>query len=181
MSGNHFDQIAQELLKQKQLMDKIEAENRELRQQIVDLRSGRGIFVDIYGIRFALRDDSSLVQITPDASIPANTSTRTLTVETPVPAIEVAEITTQTQEQSVKEQVPQSNIDGDQTSTGGEPTFLEEIMMDEFANALTSPNAVWQDPAEKKQSKQQGKPQEPIDEKQKEALRRELMVSFLLE
>ncbi len=59
MDGNYFEQIAQEILKQKQLMDQLEAENRELRQQLADLRAGRGIFVDIVGSRFALRDSAS--------------------------------------------------------------------------------------------------------------------------
>ncbi len=44
MEGNIFEQIAQELVKQKHLMDQLEAENRELRQRLADLRAGRGIF-----------------------------------------------------------------------------------------------------------------------------------------
>ncbi len=59
MDGNSFDHIAQELFKQKQLMDQLVAENRELRQQLAELRAGRGIFVDIFGSRFALRDSPS--------------------------------------------------------------------------------------------------------------------------
>jgi cell division protein FtsB len=59
MDGNYFDQIAQEIIKQKQLMDQLEAENRELRQRLADLRAGRGIFVEIAGSRFALRDSAS--------------------------------------------------------------------------------------------------------------------------
>ena len=59
MDGNYFDQIAQEIIKQKQLMDQLEAANRELRQRLADLRAGRGIFVDIAGSRFALRDSPS--------------------------------------------------------------------------------------------------------------------------
>ncbi len=54
------------------------------------------------------------------------------------------------------------------------PTFLEEIMIDEFAAASTSPIAVWQGPVKNQQ-------QEQIDEAKKAALRRELMGSFLLE
>jgi len=195
MGGNHFDQLAQEILKQKQLMEKLEAENYELRRQLADLRNGRGIFVDIGGIRFALKDDSSLVQTTSASSVPARTSTLRSTVATPAPAAmrpdqptadvptaERAEIPSQSQEQSGKVQVSQSMTDENATATSGEPTFLEEIMIDEFSSALTSPSAVWSDPTtEKKLTKQQRKPQEPIDEKQKEALRRELMGSYLLE
>jgi hypothetical protein len=43
-------------------MDQLEAENRELRRLLADLRTGRGIFVEIAGRRFSLRDNSS----TPD-------------------------------------------------------------------------------------------------------------------
>jgi len=57
MSGNYFDQIAEALRKQKHLMDKLEAENRELRQQLADLHAGMGIFVNIKGVRFSLRDE----------------------------------------------------------------------------------------------------------------------------
>ena len=59
MTGNHFEHIAQELFKQKQLMEQLEAENRDLRPRLADLRAGRGIFVDIAGSRFALRDSPS--------------------------------------------------------------------------------------------------------------------------
>ena len=59
MDGNIFEQIAHELVKQKHLMDQLEAENRELRQRLADLRAGRGIFVEIAGSRFALRDSPS--------------------------------------------------------------------------------------------------------------------------
>ena len=60
MDGNYFEQIAQEIFKHKRLMEQLEAENRELRQQLADLRAGRGIFVDIAGSRFVLRDSASL-------------------------------------------------------------------------------------------------------------------------
>jgi len=59
MDGNYFDQIAHEIIKQKQRMDQLETENRELRQRLADLRAGRGIFVEIAGSRFALRDSAS--------------------------------------------------------------------------------------------------------------------------
>lgn len=44
-----FEGIAQMLLEQKKLMDALEAENRELRRQIADLRRGIGIAVVIEG------------------------------------------------------------------------------------------------------------------------------------
>src|SRR2546421_10282915 len=150
MSGNRFDQMAQEILKQKQLMDQLTAENRELREQLADLRSGRGIFVDLLGVRCALEDDSSLVQTTSTSSAPASASPLIDTVATSTPPVlnqpieeasttDIAEVTFQAQKQSVKEQVSPSNNDRDQQSPSGESTFLEEMLIDEFANALTSP------------------------------------------
>jgi cell division protein FtsB len=56
---DQFDQLAQEIFKQKQRMDQLEAENRELHRQLAELRAGRGIYVDISGRRFSLRDGSS--------------------------------------------------------------------------------------------------------------------------
>src|SRR5437667_1466029 len=44
-----FEGIAQMLLEQKKLMDALEAENRELRRQLADLRLGMGIAVIIEG------------------------------------------------------------------------------------------------------------------------------------
>ena len=44
-----FEGIAQMLLEQKKLMDALEAENRELRRQLSDLRRGIGIAVVIEG------------------------------------------------------------------------------------------------------------------------------------
>src|SRR5690349_37596 len=44
-----FEGIAQMLLEQKKLMDALEAENRELRRQLTDLRRGIGIAVIIEG------------------------------------------------------------------------------------------------------------------------------------
>src|SRR6266536_2196625 len=44
-----FEGIAQMLLEQKRLMDTLEAENRELRRQLADLRRGVGISLVIDG------------------------------------------------------------------------------------------------------------------------------------
>ncbi len=184
MGGNRFDQIVQEILKQKQLMDALEAENDELRQRIADLGSGQGIFVDIHGTRYALRDISALAQTASASSTPTSTSLSTSTVAVSTPSVtrplnqemvgiaEIPQISFQPQEPSVTEPTSPSNEGS---------SFLEEILIDGFANALTSPNAIWQDPAEKKPVQPQRKPHESINEKQKEALRRELLGSFLLE
>ncbi len=52
-----FEGIAQMLLEQKKLMDALEAENRELRRQIADLRRGVGIAVVIDGKTIQLVTD----------------------------------------------------------------------------------------------------------------------------
>jgi len=53
-----FEGIAQMLLEQKKLMDALEAENRELRRQIADLRRGVGIAVVIEGKTIQLATDA---------------------------------------------------------------------------------------------------------------------------
>jgi hypothetical protein len=52
-----FEGIAQMLLEQKKLMDALEAENRELRRQLTDLRRGVGIAVVIDGKTIQLATD----------------------------------------------------------------------------------------------------------------------------
>ena len=52
-----FEGIAQMLLEQKKLMDALEAENRELRRQIADLRRGVGVAVVIDGKTIQLAND----------------------------------------------------------------------------------------------------------------------------
>ena len=59
-----FEGIAQMLLEQKKLMDALEAENRELRRQLADLRRGLGIAVVIEGKTIQLATDQS-----PSASV----------------------------------------------------------------------------------------------------------------
>jgi hypothetical protein len=57
-----FEGIAQMLLEQKKLMDALEAENRELRRQIADLRRGIGIAVVIDGKTIQLATDQAASQ-----------------------------------------------------------------------------------------------------------------------
>ena len=54
-----FEGIAQMLLEQKKLMDALEAENRELRRQIADLKRGIGVAVVIDGKTIQLANDSA--------------------------------------------------------------------------------------------------------------------------
>jgi hypothetical protein len=68
---------------------------------------------------------------------------------------------------------PAAQAAGEQTASSA--TFLEEIMIDEFATASTKPMAVWNGPVKATKKLQD------IDEEQKARLRRELTGSFLLE
>ena len=54
-----FEGIAQMLLEQKKLMDALEAENRELRRQLTDLRRGIGVAVVIDGRTIQLVTDTA--------------------------------------------------------------------------------------------------------------------------
>lgn len=54
MSDHNFEHIMSAVLEQKQIWEKLQTENCELRQQLVDLRAGRGIFVEIQNQRFEL-------------------------------------------------------------------------------------------------------------------------------
>ena len=58
-ASDSFEGIAQMLLEQKKLMDALEAENRELRRQIAELRRGVGIAVVIDGKTIQLAGDPS--------------------------------------------------------------------------------------------------------------------------
>src|SRR5690349_10006467 len=53
-NGTGFELIMQEVQNQQNVMKELEAENRELRRQLVDLREGRGIFIELLGTRYAL-------------------------------------------------------------------------------------------------------------------------------
>jgi hypothetical protein len=187
MSG--FELIAQELLKQQQHMQMLDAENRDLRRQLADLRAGYGIFIEIEGQRFPLEGEILLPQpmtvATEQEDLPTPRTTTSLP-EAPAPVVSADEAA-DTEGEEEEELIPvvesisaeatpvevASSLEEEESEQEA-PTFLEEIMLDEFAAAATSPMAVWNGPV----NKQEG---EPIDEEQKATLRRELMGSFLLE
>lgn len=68
MSDSNFENIAQEILQQKRLMEVLEAENKELRRQLADLREARGVFVEIGDNRFPLKAGEE--QASPQVSQP---------------------------------------------------------------------------------------------------------------
>ena len=187
MGGSSFDLIAQELLRQKQVMDQMEDENRELRHQLTDLREGRGIFVDIAGRRFSLFSEyTTPSEMTNTEAEPTTEVEPTVAEQEPQPQPEpmvaqhdVAQDETEELVMSIPE-TPRITVDfyedeegaAEEQMTG--PTFLEEVMIDEFASAATSPLSVWSDPKEVQEKK-------PEADEELAALRRQLIGSYLLE
>jgi len=143
-----FELIAQELLKQQQHMERLDAENRELRQLLADLRAGHGIFVEIAGQRFPLEGTTLLPQpitLSPEVQedLPTPRTTRSL-YEAPAPAVMPDEaIVTEDKEaeesipaiESLSSEAPLVERGEKEESEQEAPTFLEEIMLDEFAAA----------------------------------------------
>ena len=189
MGGSSFELIMQEVLNQKQRMDDLLAENRELCRQLADLREGHGIFLEVEGKRFALTNaisaDTSHVQVVPTPrtqDTPATVEPTPATpVVLPVPVATSGEVVIgtipETPYPSTDEFAPigqfSDEIEDEEETPIQHSTFLEEMLVDEFASAATSPMAVWRGPETKKP--------EVIDEERKAALRKELIGSFLLE
>jgi hypothetical protein len=127
MGMNYFEQLGREILHQKRLMDKLEEENRELRRQIGELKEGRGIFIKIGDQRIALLangEPSTAENLPPQAQLSDNATqlpAKGQLAETPSPG--------------EAEQQPLSV----ETTKAKEVPFLEEVMLDEFASALTNP------------------------------------------
>jgi hypothetical protein len=185
MGSNNFDVLMQEILKHRRIMEQLEEENRELCRQLADLREARGIYVEICGKRFALMAESTPAPAlaTP---VPVLTSYGSPAPGACAPGAPASQKTppSHDRETDVTEAptiaMPQASRSAtrpleDEEEETSIPTFLEEIMMDEFAaasTASTSLMATWSPPAKKQQS---------ADEDEKATLRRQLMGSFLLE
>ena len=170
--GGRFELIAQQIIKQKELMEKMEAENRLLRQQLADLRAGRGIYVVLNGQRIEI----NTLQTTPLAISSSATEEKEQTTSTPqaeayAQPIETAMSSTDAQDNKQAEEKREET-----------PTFLEEIMLNEFETALTSQFPVRKGTANTSaKTRQLEETVETSEEEQKETLRRELMGSYLLE
>jgi hypothetical protein len=162
MNDGNFDLITKELLRQQQAMRELQAENRELRQQLMDLRTGRGIFIEINGHRFALNASSisQLASVSPKATMVADDATTA--IYSIVSSVEAT--------QNVVPSQDYKNV------LASSPTFLEEAMIGEFASAMDSPLALLQNPTDQQQ-------QEKLQSKEEQlaVLRRDLMGSFLLD
>ena len=184
MSGSSFDLIAQELLRQKQVMNQMEDENRELRRQLADLHDGRGVFVEIDGRRFSLFNEYTTPSEEKSVAAMPIAAVDPVVVEPepqPEPVLaqhDVARDETEELVMSIPE-TPRPTIDfyenaeeAEEQTTG--PTFLEEVMIDEFASAATRPLSVWSPPKPEIEQK-------PEADEELAVLRRQLIGSYLLE
>ena len=186
MSGSNFDLIAQELLRQQQVMEQMEDENQELRRQLAELREGRGVFVEIDGHRFSLHsEDVAPVQPATAEAIPSiEAAPITVELEPQAELVAAQHDIAQDQTEELVMSVPETLrptvdffADSDEVAeqTTG-PTFLEEVMIDEFASAATSPLSVWSAPKQ-----EQDKTSEAPADEELASLRRQLIGSYLLE
>src|SRR5579859_620114 len=180
MGGSSFDLIMQEVLNQKQRMEELHEENRALHRQLSDLRNGRGIFLEVYGKKFALIGEAVVAYSQADSSsqnAPAiysetisppldETPTNTV-IETPLPSNDEFEQVGDYLDHKVED------VQEEEASPKQASTFLEEMLIDEFASATTSQMA-----ATTLESTEISKPP-TIEEEEKAALRKELIGSFL--
>jgi hypothetical protein len=202
MGGSNFDQIAQALLKQQQIMRDLQAQNDQLRQQLLDLRSGRGIFVLINGTRIPLVDITSSQNDTP-----ANDETTSVAPTTPVissepeeqptmmvmtPPAETMPTDTDIASPSQEEATPQpasepvssvAMVDSSTTQEDADqPSFLEDLMIGEFASAMTSPLHVPNSPSVSSTEAESSTPSDTDEAaKQQADLKRALIGSYVLD
>lgn len=168
MGGNYFDQIARNIIEQKQVMEQIEEENRELRRQIAELKAGSGIFIEINGQRFAMGSGEVITTAVSEQADQEASVEQVANVVAHEEAIEATPVATIA--------APAATEEEQKAAEPKKTTFLEEIMIDEFATALTSPM--------KAIANKQGEPSEEqknLSEEQKAQLRRQLLGSYILE
>jgi hypothetical protein len=192
-STSSFERILEEVIKQKQVLENLLAENEALRQQLADLRAGKGIAVEILGQRYLLSNETppaepevkpaepeAATTATPDevteVLVPVPEASQSRPLE-PVSAVPVAEgspaIFNEVAHRDTSDDFLLEEVSGDGTPFPATPSsFLEEAMLEEFANATTRQMHVWSGPITNHPT---------LDEKEKAALRKELMGSFLLE
>ncbi len=198
-NGNSFDLILEEVLKQKCVLEEMQAENQALRQQLADLRAGQGISIDILGERFLLNSDGNAAS--PDVVSDApneftDTAIREVPALIPVPDASPSPVPVEPSSDGAtailnETPMPEPRDASDdflleEVSDHGSPfpapaptpapepatAFLEEALLEEFASATTRQMSAWNGPITNHPT---------LDEHEKAALRRELMGSFLLE
>ncbi len=168
-SGSSFELIMDELLKQKQLLEDLQAENDELYRQLSELREGRGIFIEILGNRFQLVEES--VGVSP-GEVLAATDDPYLNEITDIPGKAIEPSWTETPAPSAEFTMEEVPDDLSLSAFPATSASLEEALLDEFSNAATKQMAAWTGPITNA----------PVfDDQEKETLRRELSGSFLLE
>lgn len=169
MGDNYFERLGRELLQQKRLMDKLEEENRELRRQLAELKEGRGIFLKIGDQRFALLANGEIAASENDMN---QTDNKATTVR------RTGNITPQSEKSAAEENLKRSKEEKEsvsvETAKKKEVPFLEEVMLDEFASALTNPMPSSPTTAEPKE-----KPKNVYEEQRR--LRQDLQGSYILE
>ncbi len=210
MSDSNFDLILQELLHQQEIMETLETENRELRRQLADLREGRGIFIEIDGVRFALRCEADKL---PAESLPTARIATVITGQEETAVFAAQELSSNADQQSFVEESAQDTVEMPPTISEAPTTmnfllddepvttfpFLQETIEEEASAIATSKMAIWGEspstpfppiPASQSDTEalpgpaqKTAQPAKPalIDEDEKAALRRELIGSFLLE
>ncbi len=176
MSGSKFDLIAQELQQQQQILEKLKAENRSLRLELAELHEGRGIFIDIGNTRFALNSSTASSASNPlsvTEVAPASSEISAVHAAIKKPDLPTPEIPKEPQIETPTQQSIAISQEEEQTPRS---TFLEDVMINEFETALTSPLSVWTGPVKKAEPKVEAETEDT-----NAALRRELMGSYLLE
>jgi hypothetical protein len=108
-SDHGFEQIMSAVLEQRQVWEKLQTENRELRQQLIDLRAGRGIYVEIANQRFELVWEAS--------------KTDSQAAETPT---------------GKRSQASKSAKPAAQPSAAASSGVLEEMLLDELSSAMNN-------------------------------------------
>ncbi|MDQ6643667.1 MAG: hypothetical protein M3Y76_04390 [Chloroflexota bacterium] len=187
MGGSNFELLMEEVLNQKQLMDELMTENYNLRRQLADLREGRGIILDIQGQLFTLASETVVrtpeigqtLQSSPimeqtttfmPVSMPTSQTGQIDQAEQPIGTISETSMPSTDQ----FEQMTQAfHVNAEEEAPATTSTFLEDMLVDEFATAATSPLAVWRGSKTRKLTMS--------DEEEKAELRKELIGSFLLE
>jgi len=169
MGANYFERLGREILQQKRLMDKLEEENRELRRQLTELREGRGIFIKIGDQRFALLASGE------EPASENNSTQSKLSDDTDTPIRITSIAAPQSEKSSAAETFKRTREEKEPTPVEAAKTkevpFLEEVMLDEFASALTNPVPTTAEPKEK--------PKNAYEEQRR--LRQDLRGSYILE
>jgi hypothetical protein len=156
MSDSNFDLILQELLHQQEIMETLEAENRELRRQLADLREGRGIFIEIDGVRFALSCEAGTL---PAESLPTAQMAAVISGQEETAVFAAQELSLNANQQSfLVEEPAQDTVEMPPTISevpttamnfllDDEPVttfpFLQETIEEEASAIATSKMAIW--------------------------------------